>query len=98
MTRTIHLATAAVAAVLLAGCMAMPADPSKMSPEQLKALSADKNVSAVCAVLTTPWGPQRSALLSVDKSVLMNGAVAIDQDCKLQYIATPPAQAPGTKL
>jgi hypothetical protein len=84
--------TLAAAAAALSGCMAMPADPSKMSPEQLKALSADKNVSAVCAVLTTPWGPQRSALLSVDKTVLQNGAVAIDQDCKLQYIAQPPAK------
>jgi hypothetical protein len=32
------------------------------------------------------------ALLSVDKTVLQNGAVAIDQDCKLQYIAQPPAK------
>ena len=88
MTRILILA--AVAAI--SGCMSMPADPSRLSPEQLKALASDKNVSAVCAVLTTPWGPQRSALLSVDKSVLMAGAVAIDQDCKLQYIAQPPAK------
>lgn len=81
-----------ILALPLAGCMSMPADPSRLSPEQLKALAADKNVTAVCAVLTTPWGPQRSALLSVDKTVLQNGAVAIDQDCKLQYIAQPPAK------
>jgi hypothetical protein len=84
MTRILILATLA-----LAGCMAMPADPSKMSPEQLRALASDKNVTAVCAVLMTPWGPQRSALLSVDKSTLQSGAVAVDGDCKVQYIASP---------
>lgn len=90
MTRILILAAAAANS----GCMAMPADPSRLSPEQLKVLASDKNVTAVCAVLTTPWGPQRSALLSVDKSTLQNGAVAVDQDCKVQYIATPPAVAP----
>lgn len=91
MNRSILLASL-VAAVALSGCMAMPADPSRMSPEQLKALANDKNITAVCAVLTTPWGPQRSALLSVDKTVLQAGAVQVDEGCKLQYIAQPPSK------
>lgn len=35
---------------------------------------------------------QRSALLSVDKTVLQAGAVQVDDGCKLQYIAQPPSK------
>jgi ABC-type Fe3+-hydroxamate transport system substrate-binding protein len=54
---------------------------SQMSADQLKAVAADKNFSAVCSNITGVWGTGKFVYVNVDRSVVANGTIAVDTNC-----------------
>ena len=70
--------------VLLAGCAAgvtLPADPSRMTPQQISAIVRDKTASASCAVANGPWGRGSAIFISLDEAPKFSGTVTIGPDC-----------------
>lgn len=72
-----------IALLALAGCAQLPADPSKMSPEQIKEWVRDKNASISCGKVNTPYGPTVLTYVTLDKSVIFEGVVTVDAECKV---------------
>lgn len=88
--------TAIVAlAAILCGCAGLPADPTHMTPEQLTALAKDRSASASCTLASTPWGPQRTIYVQLDKATIAAGGVTVTPDCQMsiQAEAAPPRPA-----
>jgi hypothetical protein len=67
--------------LLLPGCAGLPG----MSPEQLEAAGKAKDVSVVCAQGTGPWGKVQTIYLNIDRAVIKNGSVAVDESCKVTF-------------
>lgn len=68
----------------LMGCGTnLPADPTHMSPEQLREWVKDKNVSVSCGTVNSPWGRGIAVNIGVDKGTVFNGTVASDDQCKV---------------
>lgn len=76
----------------LAGCTSLPADPTKMTPEQLTAAAKDRSISAICVLASTPWGPQRSVNVTLDKASIASGTVTMTPDCQVTIQADPKAK------
>lgn len=70
-----------VLAALSTGCATAPADPSKLSADQLRALAADRSAVASCATTMTPWGPIRTTLVQLDRATIPTGRVTVGADC-----------------
>lgn len=76
---------------LLAGCAGnLPIDPSKMTPEQLKAVKESSAV-AQCTTGTGPWGAIRTTFISLDKNSIASGSISVDGECKVTITADPKA-------
>jgi ABC-type Fe3+-hydroxamate transport system substrate-binding protein len=71
--------TMVLLAVLLTGCATTGGQD--MSAEQLRAVAADKNFSAVCSTVTGLWGQGKFVFVNIDKSVVVNGAISVDANC-----------------
>ena len=76
---------------ILSGCVSLPIDPSKMSAEQIKEWVKDKSIAATCATMNTPYGRGIVVHVGVDKSVMIAGAVTVDDQCKI-VIQNAPAR------
>lgn len=76
-------------ALLLAGCGAIPANPSSMSPEQLREWVKDKNANVACGVANTPYGRGVAVYVVLDKGIVIDGSVTVDSECKVTIINTP---------
>lgn len=90
---TVVLATMLAFAILtLGGCAAfgMYGQARELSPEQLRALAADRNANALCLVAPSPWGPVKTVVLSLDKSAIASGAVSSEQNCDRVTIQAEP--------
>lgn len=91
-----------ILAALLASCANLPGDPSKLSAEQLREIAKDRGASAACTVITTPWGPQRTVYVQMDKGTVPSGNVTMTQDCQVSITADPAAAkaaaAPATSF
>lgn len=84
----------AFAAAALAGCAnQVPADPTHMTPEQIKELAKDKSASAACTVVNSPWGVGRTIFVQFDKSTSPNGTVTVGADCTVTLGVAPKASA-----
>lgn len=85
----------AAAAACLAGCAGtIPADPSKMTADQIKAMAADRSAVATCTVVNSPWGVGRTIYVQLDKATIPAGTVSVAADCSVTVQATPaPAKA-----
>ena len=68
--------------LLLMGCASFPASPTSMTPEQLKEWAKDKNAHIVCIVANTPYGKGSTLFVTLDKGVVPNGTIVIDDACK----------------
>lgn len=77
-------------AFLLAGCASsyLPADPSKMTPEQLAAIAKDKGASASCAEVSTLTATTRFVYVLLDKGSIASGAVTVGANCSVKVEAT----------
>ena len=70
--------------LLLTGCASMMNPYKDMTAEQISAAVKDKNLTAWCIVLNTPYGRGITSILNLDKKVLPSGsAVSIDEQCKV---------------
>jgi len=89
---------AVAVAVLLSGCATwMQPDPG-LTPDQLKAISADKNASAVCSQVIGAWGTARIVSVNLDKTVFKTGQVQVDTDCKVNVMSNDPIAAPAARV
>ena len=76
----------------LAGCVTLPANPEKMTADQLREWSKDKNATVTCAVLNSPYGKGSLVALTLDKGIVVNGVLTVDDACKVTIqSATKPA-------
>jgi hypothetical protein len=76
-------ALAVVLMMLLPGCMTLPADPAKMSAEQLTAWAKDRNANIACTVINSPYGRGVATYVVLDKGIVINGNVTVDGECKV---------------
>jgi starvation-inducible outer membrane lipoprotein len=74
--------TLAALAALLAGCVSLPADPSKMSAEQLKATAKDRNASVACSNGKTAAGNVTMVYVNTDQAVRLGSQVTVEPDCR----------------
>ena len=93
--RSTCIACTSVLLLHLAGCATAPADPSKLSADQLRALAADRSAVASCATTMTPWGPIRTTLVQLDRATIPAGRVTVGADCTVtvESEAVPPRGA-----
>ena len=78
-----------LALLLLTACAGtLPADPAKMSPEQLKANAKDKNSSVACSNGKTAAGNVTMVYVNVDQAVPLGSSVTVEADCKTTVQAT----------
>ena len=84
-----------VAVVLLTGCAGASAYGTIGTPEELRELRKIKDAVSVCTVINTPWGPQRSSAVSIDKG--LTATVSVDDQCKQTLTVTQPAPPSGAK-
>lgn len=98
-TTPLRLCAAMAAGLLLAvlgACAGAPGgyDPSKLSAEQLKAVTADKADTVSCGFVTGSVGRATTIYVNLDKSAAAAGTVTVDAECKTTVtIAGPPAKA-----
>nr|WP_316642894.1 hypothetical protein [uncultured Roseateles sp.] len=84
MKKTVLLLAIAVATAL-AGCAnTLPADPTKMSADQLQAWAKDKNANISCGVVNSPYGRGVMTYVVLDKGIVIDGSVTVDNECKVQ--------------
>jgi hypothetical protein len=82
---------------LLWGCTTLPADPAKMTPEQLTAYAKDKNASISCVQARNATGTVAMITVNLDKSTLVAGSVTVKpaSDCEATITSYgKPASAP----
>jgi ABC-type Fe3+-hydroxamate transport system substrate-binding protein len=92
MNRAMLLITA-----LLVGCAGttVPADPTKMSAEQLREWVKDRNANISCAIINSVYGRSTLVYANLDRSVVVNGTVSVDSECKVTITnAAKAASAP----
>lgn len=84
-----------ISSVALTACAGgLPIDPSKMTPEQLKA-SKESSVIAQCTTGAGPWGKAQTTYASFDKSSIYAGSVSVDSECKITVTADPKPAKPA---
>lgn len=82
------------------GCAGtLPADPAKMSPDQLKAAAKDKNAAVACSNGKTAAGNVTLVYVNLDQAVRLGSTATVEADCKTTITTTsqpaPAASAPG---
>lgn len=76
----------ALAASFATGC----ASTQNMSAEQLRAVAADKNFSAVCSNVTGVYGMAKTVYVNVDRTVVVNGGISVDPNtCAITMTNAP---------
>lgn len=76
--------------LLVAACAAnMPADPTKMSPEQLKEWVKDKNAYVTCASMKNMSGNVTLMSANLDKGTVVGGTVTVSPDCTTVITSEP---------
>ena len=66
---------------ILTGC-ASPSFPTE-------ALVNDKNATASCAVVNSPWGRGIVIQVILDKAAIVSGSVVVGNDCTVTITAEP---------
>ena len=87
-----------LAVIALSGCAYLPADPSKMSAEQLKAAARDKNSSVACSNGKTAAGNVTLVYVNVDQAVPLGSSVTVEADCKTTVQASSIPRAASAAL
>lgn len=79
-------------AFVLSGCATLAGDPAKMTAEQLKEWVKDKNANLSCGVFNSPYGRGVMTYVVLDKAVVVNGSVTVDNECKVTVTNTLPTK------
>lgn len=85
------------ALLMLAGCATSPTgyDPSKLSPEQIRATVADKSTTVSCGLLTSVYGRGVTVYVNLDaERHPVAGTVTVDSECKTTVTVAPAASQP----
>ena len=84
-------ALAILALLSAAGCTSMPADPSHMTPEQIKEWSRDKSASINCVVARNATGTVVMASANLDKASIKGGTLTVKpaSECEMTITADP---------
>ena len=80
---------------LLAGCAAAPSpgyDPSKLTPDQIAALAADRSLLASCTLVTSLGGRAVTVFAQLDRATIpAGGSLLIDgATCRTEINLDPP--------
>ena len=80
------------------GCTTMPADPSKMTPEQLREWVKDKSASVSCVVARNATGTVVMSMANLDKTTFKGGTLTVkpSSDCEMTIVADAPAKPAST--
>jgi len=91
----LKLAICLFLAAFLTACSTLPGgiDYSKMTPEAIKALGADKSISANCTVANSVYGRVVTVSMAVDKGTVVNGGVSVDSECRVTVTNAPAPRA-----
>ena len=84
--------TAAIVLVLAGlstGCLSLPANPEKMTPEQIREWTKDKSIAATCTTINSPYGRGIVVHVGMDKGVVAAGSVQVDDQCKVTITNAP---------
>lgn len=81
----------------MSACNTLPADPSKMSAEQLKAWAADKNANVACSTFKGMYGTGVVNYAVIDKGILVDGTVTVDNECKITISNSVPEKISPVK-
>lgn len=73
--------------LLLAGCAGQGLQG--MSAEQIAATAKMKDANVTCVIGNSPWGRLTTVYVNVDKSVVVNGSVTVDEGCKTTFTNAP---------
>jgi hypothetical protein len=73
------------AALALTACAGIPADPSRMTPEQLRESAKDRSAMASCTTASSPWGDGRTIYVQIDRQTLPTGSVTVAADCAVTF-------------
>lgn len=71
----------------LVGCAAV--SPNPLTPEQLKAINSDKNITVVCNKVDTLTTDVTNIYAIIDKSTISSGSINVNNDCSIQVISLP---------
>lgn len=88
--RTLLRVVALALVAAFAGCASVPADPSKMSAEQLKEWVRDKNANMACTVVNSPYGRGVMTYVVLDKAVIVDGSLTMDNECRISITNSRP--------
>lgn len=84
-----------IAVLALAACATnIPADPAKMSAEQLNAWAKDKNANIACSTFKGVYGTGVVNYVVLDKGIVVNGSVTVDQECRVVITNSKGASGP----
>lgn len=100
MTRLILRSMIVTLAVTMLGCAnVLPADPTKMSPEQLKAAAKDKNAAVACSNGKTAAGNVTLVYVNLDQAMRLGSSAVVEPDCRVTLSTTSqPASAASAPL
>jgi hypothetical protein len=75
----------------LTGCagLTIPADPARMTAEQLREWRKDSNANVTCVRANTPYGNVVTVFVVLDKGVVPAGTVTVDEGCKTTVTTKP---------
>jgi starvation-inducible outer membrane lipoprotein len=82
---------ACAVAVILSGCTTLPADPAKMTPEQLREYAKDRNATVTCVQARNATGTVAMISVSLDKAAIVSGSVTVKpaSDCEATITSRP---------
>lgn len=103
--RVLWILLALLPYALLVGCsgLTLPANPTRMDPDQIKQWVKDKTANVGCGFSSNPYGKFNAVYLNLDTGIIPHGTVTIDEQCKVTISNPPlpprtvaPEFAPGT--
>ncbi len=83
------LASLILVLTLTAACATLPANPTDMTAEQLNAWAKDKNANISCGVINSPYGRGVAVYVVLDKGIVINGTVVVDDQCRVTISNAP---------
>ena len=87
----------ALSGLAAGGCagLTLPADPTRMSADQLAAWAKDRNANVSCIKVGTPYGQGNAVAVVLDRDVVVDGSLTVDDQCKVTITSAPAVPRSG---